>query len=322
MTRAKKSFIISILFLSVVILLIGIFGNSGLFKNTEKRKEIAKTTESLSENEQKQLDSLQEANGARNQQLRVSDIDLDDLEGVLLEDTKTSTKIIITLVISLVLVMLCILILFKKTESESTYIDDANTKKQINKKFIDLSTNDGIKKISKIIQNGGVVIIPCDTMWGICALANDENKTKIARIKEREVSKEFITLCSKAEAKEIFGSNCPNSIYDKWPCALTVVSNIKLQKNKTLAIRVPKDKVLEKIIKETGAIYSTSVNKSGEESITNFDIIKKKFTNKVDAIGYNDKRRIPNIQSTIIDVTNVPYKILREGSISKKDLNL
>ena len=108
-------------------------------------------------------------------------------------------------------------------------------------------------------------------------------------------------------------------MYNFWPAPLTVIVN-SAKKNERIAIRVPKNKKLEKILESVGAIYSTSVNISGEKSINDVDEIISAFSQSVDVIAY-DKTSKQTEESTILDVTCYPFKIIREGSITKKMIN-
>lgn len=301
---------------------LGFFGATGLVENTKKYNAITENLKELGEDAEKTInESLKNVN--INTLELVENTDFKQLDGVLSPNGMFSItlKLVLALAASVVFMVLPCLLIFKKTSGDEEYEKKIAKKKQQSDRFIDMSSSDGLKRVIKTLLKGGVVIMPCDTIWGICALANDESKIKIQAIKERDENKQFISLCTKEEARNLLGSNCPNVIYEKWPAPLTVVGYRKASKEK-IAVRVPDDKNLSKILAKTGALYSTSVNISGDKSMNNLMDIKKKFANRVTAIAYDDRKKVGKEESTIIDITSPPYKVLREGAIKKADLKI
>ena len=113
------------------------------------------------------------------------------------------------------------------------------------------------------------------------------------------------------EQAEQICSEIPEDILASWPAALTVILNRK--EGGTIAIRVPNDEFLQSVLKEVGCpIYSTSVNISGEQSLTNLSAICRRFEAMVDVVVRGDEiqGRVP---STLIDATVRPYKLIRQG---------
>ncbi|MBP5161855.1 MAG: L-threonylcarbamoyladenylate synthase [Spirochaetales bacterium] len=166
-----------------------------------------------------------------------------------------------------------------------------------------------LETISTIIRDGGVAILPCDTIYGLCAAYGIGEKPLI-EIKGRDKNKAFLVLATLEQAKELC-SEIPEDILAAWPAALTVILNKK--EGGTIAIRVPNDEFLQSVLKAVGCpIYSTSVNISGEQSLTNLSAICRRFEALVDVVVRGDEiqGRVP---STLIDATVRPYKLVRQG---------
>ena len=90
--------------------------------------------------------------------------------------------------------------------------------------------------------------------------------------------------------------------------------------NKTIGVRIPDHPGVVRLIRQNGPLVTTSVNISGEKELTNYDEIKKLFSNKVDYIYHDEKSVYLNIASTTVDLTNNEVKILREGTITKEEI--
>lgn len=192
-------------------------------------------------------------------------------------------------------------------------------------------SDDDIKKVVETLKNGGIAIIPTDTVYGFSGIVDFKSNKKfnsdekIRRIKGRDEKKPFIQLISKPEDIYLFTDiKIPENIYKLWPGALTVI--VPLKKNNplnldysTVAFRCPGDEWLRKIIEKCGApIYSTSVNRSGSPVLENYNDILEEFINEVDVI-VEDGDKNGSLPSTLILLENEGYKILRQGSIIIKE---
>lgn len=167
-----------------------------------------------------------------------------------------------------------------------------------------------LETISALIKDGGVAILPCDTIYGLCAVYGIGEKP-LMDLKGRDNNKPFLVLATIDQAKSI-ATEIPGDIISAWPAPLTVILNDK--KGTTTAIRVPDDAFLQNLLQLVGKpIYSTSVNMAGEPSLLNFTDICNRFEALVDVIV-----RGPEVQgtvpSTLLDATRKPYRILRQGN--------
>jgi len=187
----------------------------------------------------------------------------------------------------------------------------------------------GIEKASQIIGKGGIVIFPTDTVYGIgCNPYNKNAVKKIYEIKNRDTSKPFPVLAYSKELAEQIAhfDKFTRKIVDKfWPGPLTVILKVTDKKlketlhlNNKIAIRVPNHKCTLDLLEKCNFIVGTSANISGEASFTNADECFKKMEDYdifVDGGTITSKG-----ESTIIEIENDEIKIIREGTLSKKEL--
>jgi len=188
---------------------------------------------------------------------------------------------------------------------------------------------DGIKKASKIINEGGIAVFPTDTVYGIgCNPYNTNAVKKIYEIKLREISKPFPILTYSKELAERIAhfDKFTRKIADKfWPGPLTMILRVtdnklkeSLNLNNKIAIRIPNHKCTLDLLEKCNFIVGTSANVSGETSFTNSD---ECFNNiKGYDIFVDDGTITSKGESTIIEIINDEIKIIREGSLSKKEI--
>ena len=188
--------------------------------------------------------------------------------------------------------------------------------------------NDGIKKVVEIFKNGGVIVFPTDTVYGIgCDPFKKDSITKIFELKKRDGEKRFPILgISKEELEKIveFNSDAEKISEKFWPGQVTLLLPIrkevseKIENNGKLAVRVPGNKCILSILKQCKLIIGTSANISGEKSILDSNEFKIKLP-KVNTL-VDGGTIVSQGESTIIDFINGELKIIREGSISKEEI--
>ena len=188
---------------------------------------------------------------------------------------------------------------------------------------------EGIEKASQIINQGGIVIFPTDTVYGIgCNPYNKESVRKIYDIKSRDISKPFPVLVYSKEIAEkiaLFDEFTKKIVERHWPGPLTIIlklidENLKKSLNVTdkIAVRIPNHKCTLELLKECNFLVGTSANISGHTSFTNpdecFNNIQK-YDVFVDGGIITSKS-----ESTIIEIENEEIKIIREGSLSYDEI--
>lgn len=188
------------------------------------------------------------------------------------------------------------------------------------------SDKNSVELCADLLKSKKIVILPTDTVYGFSGIV-DFTADKIRKIKGREESKPFIQLISKKEdIYSITDSKISQELLNFWPGPLTIIVKVKnSSKNvpsetETVAVRCPGDEWLRKVIEKTGnPIYSTSVNRSGKDVLTKINDIILEFEDEVDLIVQNGDSK-SSVPSTIINCTEENYKIIREGAISKAEI--
>lgn len=193
------------------------------------------------------------------------------------------------------------------------------------------------KKIIKVLQSGGTVIFPCETVYGIAVDCKNEMAVlKLNEYKKRPLGKPYAIMCSEQKmAREYVHLNkTALHLYKLFlPGPLTVISKGKHKTAKgieseigTLGIRIPDYPQLLKLINEFGRpIVATSANSSYQKrpyKISDIlDNISEKQKDLIDLII--DVGELPrNEPSTVIDTTlDDKLTILRQGEIKLKDKN-
>ena len=186
----------------------------------------------------------------------------------------------------------------------------------------------GISKIVKSYENGEIIAFPTDTVYGLgCDPFKKDSIAQIYELKKRDGRKRFPILgISKVELKKIveFNSDAEKISDMFWPGQVTMLLPIKkeisqkIENDGKLAVRVPDNECVLTILKECKLIVGTSANISGEKSILNAYELKIKLP-KVDILVDGGKI-VSQGESTIIDFVDGKLKMIREGSVSKKEI--
>lgn len=195
-----------------------------------------------------------------------------------------------------------------------------------------------IKEAVKVLKNGGTVIFPTDTVYGLgTSFTSLEGIENIYKIKKRDTSKPLIALISDVKyLKKLIDFKFGNikeiqKIIEKyWPGELTIIFKVNknilknaISNGDTIGVRIPKNEVSLKIIENSGGIvFTTSANISGEVSPIRIENISNDVLESVDLILDNGSLN-NGIPSTIIRYVDGILDVLREGNIRKEEvLNL
>ena len=182
-----------------------------------------------------------------------------------------------------------------------------------------------IEEIAQILKNDGVISVPTDTVFGICARINSQIAyNKLIEVKRRPINKAFPVMCANKEQIKniaIIDEIAEKLINAFMPGPITLVLNKKSTLPKyvtngknTIAIRMATSKTIEKLItKIDSPIFMTSANQSGKPECTNLDEIEKSCP-LLD--GMVEGKVSYSMGSTIVDCSSKKIKILREGPIS------
>jgi len=180
-----------------------------------------------------------------------------------------------------------------------------------------------LKEAADILSGGGLVIIPTETVYGIAAnMADARALERLRELKQRPQDKLFSLHIDNKWAVEDFAQDIPVSAYklmDKfWPGPLTLI--LKSKNKDTIGIRIPDNEIALRLISMAQVpIVCPSANISGKPAPTNFADAIKDLEGLVDfAIDAGNTRL--GVESTVVDLTVEPMRILREGAIKKEDI--
>lgn len=183
-----------------------------------------------------------------------------------------------------------------------------------------------ISKIVKVLQNGGLIIYPTDTVYGLgCDITNTKALEKIAKIKGVKLEKaNFSFICNDLSHLSDYVKQIDTPTYKILKRALPGPYTFVLpggnslpkafKKKKTVGIRVPDNSIALAIVEALGnPIVSTSIRDDDDiiEYTTDPELIYEKWSSIVDVVidgGYGD-----NYASTVIDLTNSEPEVIREG---------
>ena len=198
--------------------------------------------------------------------------------------------------------------------------------------YEDKPNETAIKKVVEVLKNGGLVIYPTDTVYGLgCDITNSRALERLAKLKGIKLEKaNFSFVCSSLSNISDYVKQIDTPTFKilkrALPGAYTFIlpGNNDLpkdfRKKKTVGIRVPDNNIAIQIVEMLGnPIVSTSIHDEDEviEYSTDPTLIFEKWQNQVDLVidgGYGE-----NIASTIIDLTGHEPIIVREG---KGDVNV
>ena len=182
-----------------------------------------------------------------------------------------------------------------------------------------------IDELAKILKNDGVISVPTDTVYGVCASINSKKAyEKLKSIKNRPSTKPFPIMCADEEQIEriaIVDERAKKLIQAFMPGPITLVLKKKVNMpsyisndKDTIAIRMATSKAIKELIIKTGSpIFMSSANQSGETTCNSLEEIEKKLP---ELDGILEGNVLLGQASTIVDCTLEEIKILRQGPIS------
>lgn len=182
--------------------------------------------------------------------------------------------------------------------------------------------------IIKAIKDGKIVVVPTDTLFGLCCDVNNITSVRrIYEIKNRPFTlplsiavknKDYIYKITKnvsKKAEEIIDTYFPGQVtivLEK----NSLIPDIVTANSKYVGIRIPNDEKLLYILNELDSpIVLTSANLHGYENCQNLDDVKKQIGDEIDYV-YNVSTKVNNKCSTIVRVINNNAEILRNGVIN------
>jgi len=182
---------------------------------------------------------------------------------------------------------------------------------------IRLEGDDTFAATRRVLQAGGVAVIPCDTIYGIVGVA-PSTESRISRIKRRDPGKPFLRLIGSESWLERYTRTAlPPPLRPFWPGPLTVV--FPDTQGGTVALRVPADAWLRGLLSALDVpLVSTSVNVEGDPPLGRIQEIVSAFESQVDLV-VDGGDRVDASPSTMVDASVRPYRVLRKGVLRIPD---
>ena len=197
---------------------------------------------------------------------------------------------------------------------------------QFIKIYADKPNEAAIAKVVKVLKDGGLVIYPTDTVYGLgCDITNSKALERIAKIKGIKLEKaNFSFICNDLSNISDYVRQIDTATFKilkralPGPYTFILPGNNNLpkefKKKTTVGIRVPDNSIAIEIVRQLGnPIVSTSIHDEDDviEYTTDPELIFEKWQNLVDIVidgGYGD-----NVGSTIIDLSGDQPVVVREG---------
>lgn len=166
-----------------------------------------------------------------------------------------------------------------------------------------------INEIAIAIKSGKAVVLPTDTVWGIASLTD----TLIYEIKKRSREKKVIKFVDSVESLRL-PSFFVDVIKPYWPGGLSIVW-------KGICYRMPNCKYILELLKQTGPLFQSSANISGDAPIASPEDVPKVFAesiNKIAVVQNSPFEQLSQKPSTIVDLDKLV--VIRNGEIDGQEI--
>lgn len=183
-----------------------------------------------------------------------------------------------------------------------------------------------------IMRGGGLVAVPTETVYGLAGNGLDEKAVaEIYEVKGRPEVKPLSLMVHDAASMERYCENVPPQAYTLakkfWPGPLTIVMKAKpcvpeivRAGGETVGLRCPDHPLTLELLEKSGVPFAApSANPSGEPSPKNAGSVLKYFDGKIDAVLDGGECGI-GCESTLIDLSRTPYRILRQGALPADEI--
>ena len=190
-----------------------------------------------------------------------------------------------------------------------------------------LNANNGLKQGGEIIKNGGLVVFPTETVYGLGADAfNEEAVKKIFKAKGRPQDNPLIVHISSLEQVKDVAREVPSAFYkvaEKYmPGPISIIlkksDNIPMTVTAggdTVAVRMPQNQIARDLISLSSPLAAPSANKSKHVSPTTAQHVYDDLNGEVDLIIDGGSCAV-GIESTVLDLTTDTPTVLRPGAVT------
>lgn len=178
------------------------------------------------------------------------------------------------------------------------------------------------KKLSQLVRNGAVGVMPTDTVYGVVAAADNEAAVqKLYALKKRKQKPGTLIAANIEQLVELgLKARYLKAVEQYWPGPITIIiptgpELAHLHQGKySIGVRIPADEALQALLHETGPLMTTSANQPGKSPASMLQEAKAYFGDQVDF--YVDGGDLSDRQaSTIIRMVDDAVEVLREGAV-------
>lgn len=195
-----------------------------------------------------------------------------------------------------------------------------------------IKTNDpkALVRGQQILQAGGVIAFPTDTVYGLgCLVTEADSIDRLFEIKGRDTNKAIAVLIGNVDhltrVTVALGDSARRLAKEFWPGALTLIVPrhpglpTNLSPLPTIGVRMPNHAFAQSLLQINGPLATTSANLSGLPSPVTAQDVLDQLADRVDLVL--DGGPCPGgVPSTVIDCTGTELRILREGAITRETL--
>lgn len=190
-----------------------------------------------------------------------------------------------------------------------------------------------LPRLAEQLRGGGLVAVPTETVYGLCCSGlNAQAVDSLYAAKGRPETKPMSLMVSGEEAMEQLCLDVPEMAHRvakaAWPGPLTIILKARCDRipndiragGDTIGLRCPRQSLTEALLRECGVpLAGPSANPSGKPSPKTAEEVLEYFDGKIDAV-LNGGRCAEGRESTILDMTHTPYRILRQGALAEREL--
>ena len=196
--------------------------------------------------------------------------------------------------------------------------------------IIPTNSPEAIPRAIQVLQEGGLIAIPTDTVYGVAAPAmNQMGIDRLFKAKRREMQKAIAVLIGSLDQLDTvaFETKQMAAVLAKtfWPGALTIIMQKhpslpgNISPDQTIGVRMPDHSFSLSLLEKTGPLATTSANISGRANPLTAREVNDQLGKQIELIidGKCAEKPVP---STVVDCTGSQPIILRQGLISKERL--
>jgi len=171
------------------------------------------------------------------------------------------------------------------------------------------------------IRYGRLVAFPTETVYGIAANLDDKKAVEaLYKAKQRSRGKPLtVHIADRALITKMgcrLTKNAAILMRKYWPGPLTII--LKSRAGRTIGFRMPANRIAHALIRKAGVpVVAPSANSSGNKAPVDAQAVLKDLGGRIDMVIDGGRTRV-GIESTVVDLTVSPPKVLREGAISAR----